>query len=142
MGAPRLQHSVGTALVRATHVASPTQAQLASAFDALSGRLRARLQTLFGDVAVSALAAKALRAASVQFGWLTEVVPNDVDSASAPSGLAILGGLDAAVVRDGFSALLAHEIDLLTGFVGEDLALPLLQQAWGTATAAERGVDG
>ena len=40
-------------------------------------------------------------------------------------------------LQEGLAAVLAHNIALLSAFVGEDLVLPLVQQAWSTAIAAE-----
>ena len=40
-------------------------------------------------------------------------------------------------LEEGLAAVLAHNIALLSAFVGEDLVLPLVQQAWGTAMLAE-----
>ena len=35
-------------------------------------------------------------------------------------------------IADGLATVLAHDIALLSTFVGEDLVLPLVQEAWGT----------
>jgi hypothetical protein len=37
--------------------------------------------------------------------------------------------------EEGLAAVLAHKIGLLNTFVGEDLVLPLVQQAWGVIEA-------
>jgi hypothetical protein len=39
--------------------------------------------------------------------------------------------LDVSTLAEGLSAVLAHNIGLLTAFVGEDVILPLVEQAWG-----------
>jgi hypothetical protein len=38
-------------------------------------------------------------------------------------------------LEEGLAAVLAHNIGLLVAFVGEDLVLPLVQQAWGVVEA-------
>ena len=40
-------------------------------------------------------------------------------------------------LEEGLAAVLAHNIALLNAFVGEDLVLPLVQEAWGTAMLTE-----
>jgi hypothetical protein len=74
---PKLRRLVRLALVAATGEANPNRTQLASAFDLLCERLRARLQPLFGTTAIAALFARAVHLASADFPWLPEVVPSD-----------------------------------------------------------------
>jgi hypothetical protein len=38
---------------------------------------------------------------------------------------------------EGLATVLAHNIGLLSTFVGEDLVLPLVQEAWGIMMLAE-----
>jgi hypothetical protein len=133
---PQLRRFVRRALVDATGAASPDRAQLVSAFDSLCQRLLERLRPLFGTTAVAALFARALHVARSEFPWLEHVVPKDADSCSA-EGLASVGGLDLASLADGLAAVLAHDIGLLSALVGEDLILPLVQQAWGAARLPE-----
>ena len=40
-------------------------------------------------------------------------------------------------VAEGLAAVLAHDIELLSTFVGDDLVRPLVHQAWGIAMLAE-----
>ena len=52
----------------------------------------------------------------------------------------ILVGTDGSETATGgvrWAAVLADAIGLLSTFVGEDLVLPLVQQAWGTAMLTE-----
>jgi hypothetical protein len=135
-GSPQLRRFVKRALVDATGAASPDRSQLVSAFDSLCQRLRERLQPLFGRTAVTALFARAVHVAKLEFPWLEDFVPKNSDSCSA-DGLAGVGGLDVGRLEDGLAAVLAYDIGLLSALVGEDLVLPLVQQAWGAARPAE-----
>jgi hypothetical protein len=42
------------------------------------------------------------------------------------------------VLADGLAAILAHEIALLSAFIGDDIVLPLVEQAWGAASMTDR----
>jgi hypothetical protein len=42
------------------------------------------------------------------------------------------------VLADGLAAILAHEIALLSAFIGEDIVLPLVEQSWGAASMTDR----
>jgi hypothetical protein len=112
---PSLRRFVSRALVDTTGVAEPDRAQLASAFDTLCRRLRDRLQPLFGTAAVGALFVRSVHVATGEYPWLGEIVLKGQDSCSV---------------------VLAHNIGLLSAFVGEDLVLPLVQQAWGGSGAS------
>lgn len=127
---PSLRRFVRRALVDATGVASPDRAQLASAFDVLSERLYQQLQPVFGTTAVSALFVRALHVASLDFPWLRELVRNDRGPGPGDR-IASIGHLELDTLEEGLAAVLAHDIGLLNAFVGEDLILPLVQQAWG-----------
>jgi hypothetical protein len=125
-----LRRFVRRALVDATGTASPDRAQLASAFDMLCERLRRQLQPLFGATAVNALFVRALHVATVEFPWLRDLVRNEQNPCAADR-IASVPEPGIETVEAGLAALLAHNIGLLSTFVGEDLVLPLVQQAWG-----------
>ena len=133
LSSPSLRRFVRRALVDTTGGAAPDRVQLASAFDVLSERLRQRLQTLFGTKAATALFVRARHVATAEFPWLAHVVPKHGDHHSI-NGAKTLEAVDLATVEEGFAAVLAHNIGLLSTFVGEDLVLPLVQQAWGDVT--------
>jgi hypothetical protein len=116
-------------------VAGPDRAQLASAFDTLCQRLRDRLQPLFGTAAVAALYVRSVQVATGEYPWLHELARNGHGSCSI-DGTATLGNLDVDTLHDGLATVLAHNIGLLSAFVGEDLVLPLVQQAWGVSGAS------
>lgn len=134
LSSPQLRRSVRRALVEATGVAQPDRSQLASAFNTLCERLRQRLQPLFGTTAVTALFARALQVTTVEFPWLKESVGKDGCSTDIPAGVQ---GVQMDRLEEGLAGILAHDIGLLSAFVGEDLVLPLVQEAWGTAMLAE-----
>jgi hypothetical protein len=141
LSSPQLQRLVSRVLANATGQTSPDAAQLSSAFDELTAQLRSRLQPLFGTVAMSALFARALHVAMSEFPWLGNVLEPEGDGRCTPDSMAILSAIDATVVRNGLAAVLAHQIGLLSAFVGEDLVLPLVQQAWGPVMSAEEAAN-
>jgi hypothetical protein len=131
---PSLRRFVRRALVDATAAGPPDPAQLASAFDLLCERLRRQLQPLFGTRAVNALFVRALHVAIAEFSWLRDIVRNDQDPCVSDR-IASVGQLEIDTLEEGLAAVLAHNIGLLNALVGEDLVLPLVQQAWGVVDA-------
>jgi hypothetical protein len=134
LSSPLLRRFARRALVDATGAAAPDRAQLASAFDRLCEHLRRQLQPLFGITAVSALFVRALHVATVDFPWLRELVRNDQDPCVIDR-IAAVRELEIDTLEEGLAAVLAYNIGLLNTFVGEDLVLPLVQQAWGVIDA-------
>jgi hypothetical protein len=131
---PSLRRFVRRALVDATGAASPDAAQLASAFDLLCGRLRQQLKPLFGATAVNALFARAVHVAATEYSWLRELLP-DNQNPCVSERIAAVGEPEIATVEEGLAVVLSHSIGLLNAFVGEDLVLPLVQQAWSVVDA-------
>jgi hypothetical protein len=127
---PSLRRFVRRAIVDATGAASPDRAQLASAFDLLCERLRRQLKPLFGATAANALFVRAVHVAAAEFSWLRDVLPSDQDPCVSDR-IASAGEPAIETVEEGLAAVLAHNIGLLNTLVGEDLVLPLVQQAWG-----------
>jgi hypothetical protein len=136
LSSPTLRRFVKHALIAATGVKAPDPRQLASAFDMLCDRLRARLNPMFGAAPVSALFARAHRVATAEFPWLKNVVPDDGERCSL-DGLDAVGGLGADLIGDGLAAVLAHDIGLLSTFIGEDLVMPLVDESWRVASLRE-----
>lgn len=130
-----LRRFVRRALVDATGETAPGREQLAAAFDTLCERLRRQLLPLFGTAAVSALSARSVHAAAADFPWLRELTPDEESPCVAEPRIASVAQLDVDALKDGLAAVLAHNIALLNTFVGEDLVLPLVQQAWGVIDA-------
>jgi hypothetical protein len=129
-----LRHFARRVLVDATGAGAPDRAQLASAFDLLCERLRRQLKPIFGATAVNALFLRSVHVASAEFAWLREILPNGHDPCVSDR-IASDEDLDIETLTEALAAVLAHNIGLLNTFVGEDLVLPLMQQAWGIIEA-------
>ena len=134
LSSPQLRRFVRRALVDAIGAAEPDRTRLASAFNTLCERLRQRLQPLFGTAAVDALFARALQVRTAEFPWLKESVGKEGCSTDV---VAAVREVPMDRLEEGLAAVLAHNIALLSAFVGEDLVLPLVQEAWGTAMLTE-----
>ena len=137
---PPLRRFVRRTLVDATGVASPDRAQLATAFDQLCGRLHRQLKPLFGSTAVTALFVRAVHVAGADFAWLRDVLPSDQDPC-ASDRIALAGDPAIETVEEGLAAVLAHNIGLLNTLIGEDMVLPLVQQAWGVVDTPRTEVE-
>jgi hypothetical protein len=136
--ASRVRRFVRHALVAATDDDSPDGAQLRAAFDLLCDQLWFRLRPLFGELALKALFARALHVARAEFSWL-EGVTVTVDNRCALDGLdTVSRDLAPQVLAEGLAAVLAHQVALLSAFIGDDIVLPLVEQAWGAASTSER----
>ena len=136
LSSPGLRRFVNQALVSTSRVPNPDVTQLSAAFSLLCDRLRQRLQSIFGTPATVALFARALHIAAQEYPWLNELKLNPERCS--------LEGFDSAPARldrqhfaAGLGAVLAHDIGLLTAFIGEDFVMPLVQDAWGDASVAD-----
>jgi hypothetical protein len=138
LSSPSLRRFVKHALIAATGVNAPDRTQLASAFDVLCDRLRSRLHPMFGTAAVSALFARSHRVATAEFPWLRDVVPEDGERCSLAGVGAVAAQLEPEIIADGLAAVLAHDIGLLSTFIGADLVMPLVEEAWRAASLRER----
>ena len=109
-------------------------AALAEAAERADARLRARLASLIGPTGYTALLTRAVHLAQAEVPALERVT---VD-ALAPGAEGGLHGVrefarasgDAGAAEAGLSAILAHVIGLLATFIGEDLALRQIRDAW------------
>jgi hypothetical protein len=135
LSTPSLRRFVRRALVAATATAARKPRQLAAAFDDLCERLQHQLIPLFGTTAVNALFVRAVHVANTDFPWLGDLLRNGQKTCAA-EGIASLDQIDTDTLEEGLAAVLAHHIGLLNTFVGEDLVLPLVQQAWGMVDAS------
>jgi hypothetical protein len=142
LSSPQLRRFVKHALVGATGQTAPDQSQLASSFDLLCERLRARLHPLFGPTAIAALFARAVHVATAEFSWLGDVVPKDGERCSLEGLDRVNGTMDRETLEEGLAAVLAHEIGLLGAFIGDDFVMPLVQAAWETASIAPARIEG
>jgi hypothetical protein len=103
---------------------------LAAAAERVCHKLAVRLARLITPTGYEALVARALHFTRGQFGFLVAV---QVGSGSGPCLVKLaetVQGVDPAEVYDGLAALLAHIIELLTTFIGDDLTLHLLAEVW------------
>jgi hypothetical protein len=142
LSSPKLRRFVVHALVGATGEPAPDPTQLASAFDLLCDRLRARLHPLFGPAAIAALFARALHVAMTEFPWLSDVVPKDGEQCSLGGLERVSGDIKHETLAEGLAAVLAHDIGLLSAFIGEDFVMPLVQAAWETTSTRHAGIEG
>jgi hypothetical protein len=142
LSSPKLRRLVKNALIAAGGDATPTLAQLAPAFDLLCDRLRSQLRPLFGGTATAALFARALHLATSEFPWLADLVSTDGEVVSRPVLERIGDSIDRDTLAEGFAAVLAHEIGLLSVFIGEDFVMPLVQAAWETTTLGAPRIEG
>ena len=107
---------------------------LAEAAERADARLRERLASLIGQTGYTTLVARAVRLAQAEVPAL-EGVSVDALATGAEGGLRgvrefVRGVGDAGAAEAGLSAILAHVIGLLGTFIGEDLALRLIRDAW------------
>jgi hypothetical protein len=117
-----LRHEVGDR-------AEPTM--LAEAADHIDARLRGRLEVLIGSTGYTILVARAVRLAQAEVPTL-ERVTGDAGAKGGLQGIrefALANG-DAGAVEAGLTAILARVIGLLVTFIGEDLAVRLVREAW------------
>ena len=126
----RLRRFVRHALVAATDDGAPDGAQLRAAFDLLCDQLWFRLRPLFGELAIRALFARALHVSQAEFRWLEGVTLETGHRCALQKLDTVSRDLAPNVLADGLAAILAHEIALLSAFIGEDFVMPLVQAAW------------
>ena len=110
-------------------------AALAEAADRVNARLRGRLTRLIGVTGYTVLVARAVRLAQAELPALAPITVNTL-------GTGIEGGLhgvrefvladdrEQGAAESGLIALLGTIIELLSTFIGEDLALYLVRDAW------------
>ena len=134
---PKLRQFVRQALVAATGASAPDRAQLASAFDLRREQLRMRLRPLFGTTATNALFARALHLSIVEFPWLVTVLPKNREGCALDGTESVATLLSPQAFGEGLAAVLAHDIELLTTFIGDDFVMPMVQDAWGGARLAQ-----
>lgn len=142
VSSPKLRRFVRHTLAGATGDRAPDRAQLVSSFDLLCERLRARLHPLFGPTAIAALFARALHVAAAEFPWLSHIVLKDGERCSL-EGLDRVGGeIERDAIEEGLAVVLAHEIGLLSAFIGEDFVMPLVQAAWEAPSVDPARIEG
>ena len=141
LSSPKLRRFVKQALAGATGDRTPDRAQLVSSFDLLCERLRARLHPLFGPIAIAALFARAHHLATTDFPWLVDIVPRDGERCSIEGLERVSGEIARDAIHEGLAAVLAHDIELLSAFIGEDFVMPLVEAAWGNDVTGRTRAD-
>jgi len=121
-------------------------AALAEAAGRAEARLRGRLAGLIGLTGYTILVARAVRLARAEVPALEGVAVDTGETGSDGSlhgvpAFARASG-DAAVAEAGLSAILAHVIGLLITFIGEDLALRLVREAWPELASDQAASEG
>ena len=138
----KLRRFVQHALTGAGGAAVPSRAQLASSFDVLCDRLRVRLHPVFGPTAIAALFVRAHHVATAEFPWLADVVARDRERCSLEGLERVSADIELETFHAGLAAVLAHEIGLLSAFIGEDFVMPLVQAAWETTSVGPVQIEG
>ncbi len=104
---------------------------LAAAAERVGGRMRGRLTDLVGLAGYHALFARALRLAQEEIPALKRITL-DTNAEGGLRGIREFAGaqVDDSAAAAGLTAILANLIGLLVVFVGEDLAIRLVRDAW------------
>jgi hypothetical protein len=142
LSSPKLRRFVQHALTGVGGATVPSRPQLASSFDVLCERLRLRLHPVFGPTAIAALFVRALHVATAEFPWLADVVAKDGERCSLEGLEGVSAEIELEQIHAGLAAVLAHEIGLLSAFIGEDFVMPLVQAAWETTTGRPAQIEG
>lgn len=91
-------------------------------------KLRPHLATLMGNIGFRALVSRALVLTNVDVPWLRAV---HVKTDGSFEGIEELGAqIDPNEFFEGCVGLLAHLLGLLVAFIGEELTLRLVREAW------------
>ena len=104
--------------------------RISSGFNALRAALRGGLDPLVGSTAAEALFDRSVRLSADQFRWLPAVLPKDATGSRRELTLESADLPPAPELAEGLATTLAHTIALLTNFLGEDLMLRIVQNAW------------
>lgn len=118
-------------------------AAFVAAAERVFSRLGWRLAGLFGVAGYRALLTRALVLARAEVDGLA-LVTVDAQVAGDLRGLAEFAaaqGDEPAVAADGFTAIFAHVIDLLTAFIGAQLTVRLVRESWPDIEEAMRDLE-
>jgi hypothetical protein len=130
MSSPNLRRLAQETLRASIGTSAPTPVEIGAAFDVLCVALRKRLQPVFGAVAVTALFARAVHLVSAEFAWLADVLPSGADACARDGLEALNGQVDPGEFEEALGAVLSREIGLLSEFIGDDVVMPLVYEAW------------
>ena len=115
------------ALVDVVGVDAPNERKITEGFNTLNDQLVTALQPLFGADPTRALVTRSQQLAEKDYAFLHAILKQENGRLHA----GVEGQqLSPDELMAALSAVLAHEIDLLTALVGEDFVLPLVSRAW------------
>lgn len=103
---------------------------LAEAAERAYHRLRQHLSLLIGPIGFKTLFARALSLAKSEFPILERIEFEERSDAGLKGVREFAVAHDPAEASDGLAAILASFISLLGTFIGEDLGLRLVREAW------------
>jgi len=109
---------------------SPSPVKLAEALAVCCQRLHTGLDPLIGGGGFRALLDRALYLAKREHSWLNGVEIEDYPGCELKALREAMNGKEPAVINETFTAILANVIWLLVTFIGEDIALGLIEEAW------------
>jgi hypothetical protein len=116
----------------------PSEAKTSEAFQVFD-KLRPHLATLMGNGGFRALLSRALALANAEVSWLSAV---NVKADGSLEGLEELRGqLDPAQFFEGIVVLLAQLLGLLVAFIGENLTVLLVREAWPKVSLNDLDLD-
>ena len=127
MNSLRFRPFARQALINAVGSDAPSDRSIIDSFNTLSDQLSAALQRLFGSDPTRALTERSQQLAEQDYAFLNAILKHD--NGRLHAGVDVQG-LPPDELLSALSAVLAHELDLLTMLLGEDFVLPLVDRAW------------
>jgi hypothetical protein len=114
---------------------------LAAAAEAVFGKLSRRVARLVTFVACQALLARALHLARREFPFLEDVRPGPSPDVCLEGLAERVRGVEHAHASEGLAAVLANVLGLLATFIGEEITLRLVRDAWPDAQLGAADAD-
>jgi hypothetical protein len=130
MSSPTLRRFVRDTLAATGGAAAPTAVDIGGAYDRLCTALRLRLHPVFGALATESLFARSQHLASKEFPWLVDVLPPGAELCSVVGLQAHGDTVEPSALQDGLATVLAWVLGLLSDFIGEDVVMRLVAEAW------------
>ena len=109
---------------------SPSPVKLDEALEVCCQRLHKGLDPLIGAGGFRALLDRALYLAKKEHSWLHGVELEDYPGCELNALQEAMEGQKPAVINETFTVILANVIWLLVTFIGEDIALGLVDELW------------
>jgi hypothetical protein len=103
---------------------------LAEAMEVSCRRLHERLDPLIGAGGFRAILARALHLAKKESPLLQDVEVEEHPACALKGLQEVVKGRDASPANEAFALVLANIVWLLVTFIGEDIALGLIQEVW------------